>query len=240
MNKKKKPSEDTKIKIIQAALEEFTIKGYSGARTDRIAKNAGVNKAMLYYYYNSKEELYRKALEYTFERKNHDSLYESAVHELNSNTEKFCFIIFMIVKMHFQHYDHAIKKLLHWQRVEDTYPILHKLVEKYVHPQYKKIIEIVKNGMKENEFIEGNPSMPVYLLINSVVHYHEMETFFNGSVLYDDIYNKNKMELLIESLIRFVLEPMLVDSKNKKKCNYEKIDKMTDRLMNDMLHSDKK
>ena len=48
--------------ILDAAAEEFAGKGFSGARVDRIAKRAGINKAMLYYRVGDKEELYRRVV----------------------------------------------------------------------------------------------------------------------------------------------------------------------------------
>jgi len=46
-------------KIFEAALKEFGEFGLAGARVDRIARKAGVNKAMIYYHFGSKEKLYR-------------------------------------------------------------------------------------------------------------------------------------------------------------------------------------
>jgi TetR/AcrR family transcriptional regulator len=54
---------DTRSRILDAALNEFAVHGLAGARTDRIANSAGVNKALLYYYFESKENLYLAALE---------------------------------------------------------------------------------------------------------------------------------------------------------------------------------
>ncbi len=56
----------SKEKIIKAALDEFVEFGVSGARVDRIAKRAQINKAMIYYYYHSKAELYRAVMENAF------------------------------------------------------------------------------------------------------------------------------------------------------------------------------
>lgn len=47
----------TKERILEAASVEFAERGFDGARVDEIAKRAGVNKALIYYYYKSKEEL---------------------------------------------------------------------------------------------------------------------------------------------------------------------------------------
>ena len=54
---------ETRARILDAALGEFSTHGLAGARTDRIANSAGVNKALLYYYFESKEKLYAATLE---------------------------------------------------------------------------------------------------------------------------------------------------------------------------------
>lgn len=56
-------STETRGRILDAALTEFSANGLAGARTERIAAAAGVNKALLYYYFESKEKLYLAALE---------------------------------------------------------------------------------------------------------------------------------------------------------------------------------
>jgi TetR/AcrR family transcriptional regulator len=56
-------SAETRDRILDAALSEFSAKGLAGARTEQIAAAAGVNKALLYYYFESKEKLYQAALD---------------------------------------------------------------------------------------------------------------------------------------------------------------------------------
>ena len=50
----------------KAALVEFAREGLAGARVDAIAEAAGVNKALLYYYFHDKETLYGAILESFF------------------------------------------------------------------------------------------------------------------------------------------------------------------------------
>lgn len=54
---------DTEARIIQAAREEFLEKGLYGARMQDIATRAGINKALLHYYFRSKEKLFGLILE---------------------------------------------------------------------------------------------------------------------------------------------------------------------------------
>ncbi len=50
-------------KITATALAEFADNGLAGARIDRIAATAGVNKAMIYYHFSSKDNLYRQVVD---------------------------------------------------------------------------------------------------------------------------------------------------------------------------------
>jgi AcrR family transcriptional regulator len=45
------------LKILKAAEEIFAEQGFDGARVDEIARRAGVNKALIYYYFESKERI---------------------------------------------------------------------------------------------------------------------------------------------------------------------------------------
>lgn len=52
------PNQNTEQKILKAAEDIFIQKGMSGARMQEIASHAGINKALLHYYYRSKEKLF--------------------------------------------------------------------------------------------------------------------------------------------------------------------------------------
>jgi TetR/AcrR family transcriptional regulator len=56
-------SDQTRRKILHAAVQEFSAHGLAGSRTDAIARSARVNKALLYYYFKSKEALYTATIE---------------------------------------------------------------------------------------------------------------------------------------------------------------------------------
>jgi TetR/AcrR family transcriptional regulator len=56
-------AEHTRKAILAAAIAEFSAHGLSGARTEAIAESAGANKALLYYYFKSKKDLYEAAIE---------------------------------------------------------------------------------------------------------------------------------------------------------------------------------
>jgi TetR/AcrR family transcriptional regulator len=55
--------EASRAAILKAARTEFASAGVEGARTEEIARAAGVNKALLYYYFRGKEALYGAVLD---------------------------------------------------------------------------------------------------------------------------------------------------------------------------------
>ena len=58
----------TKANIVEIATAEFSEKGLSGARIDEIAERTRTSKRMIYYYFESKEGLYRAVLEDAYRR----------------------------------------------------------------------------------------------------------------------------------------------------------------------------
>jgi AcrR family transcriptional regulator len=62
------PGPGSQERIFTAALAEFAARGIAGARVDRIAASAGLNKAMLYYHFGSKDRLYRAVIHHTVDR----------------------------------------------------------------------------------------------------------------------------------------------------------------------------
>ncbi len=59
---KPKLSNTRALRIVAAARDEFSRRGFDGARVDQIARRAGVNKQLLFYYFQSKRGLFHAVL----------------------------------------------------------------------------------------------------------------------------------------------------------------------------------
>lgn len=55
----RKLSNDRAQRVLAAAAEEFARRGFAGGRVEEIARRAGVNKQLLFYYYHSKRGLFQ-------------------------------------------------------------------------------------------------------------------------------------------------------------------------------------
>ena len=58
----RKLNNDRALRIAAAAKQEFAKRGFAGARVERIARAAGVNKQLLFYYFQSKRGLFQAAV----------------------------------------------------------------------------------------------------------------------------------------------------------------------------------
>src|SRR5919106_4226073 len=59
-HERQRDPERTKERILEAAIAEFSAKGFAGARVSEIAARAGVNQQLIAYYFDGKEGLYRE------------------------------------------------------------------------------------------------------------------------------------------------------------------------------------
>lgn len=74
---------ETEARIFEAALHVFSVKGKEGARMQEIADRAAINKAMLHYYFRSKDRLYDEVFGYVF------ACFMDALGETLRATERF-------------------------------------------------------------------------------------------------------------------------------------------------------
>lgn len=94
---KKAKDESTEEKILEAAKSVFQSKGMDGARMQEIADTAGINKAMLHYYYRSKQLLFEAVFKNAFSMLapqlnailNDDSSIEEKIRNFTSNYISF-------------------------------------------------------------------------------------------------------------------------------------------------------
>lgn len=62
-SKRKRDPALTQSRILTAARDEFAEKGFDGARVEKIAAGANVNKQLLYHYFENKDQLFTRVLE---------------------------------------------------------------------------------------------------------------------------------------------------------------------------------
>ena len=145
--------EQTRAAILQAAMAEFSRAGVAGARTDEIALAAGVNKALLYYYFKDKESLYGAVLDHAF-----GSIYSRLGAILDSqapNSEK-------ILQYAGEHFDALAKhptfcRVVHSEMTRHDSPHMALLVKRYQGRLMERMQEVLREGIASGEFRQVDP-----------------------------------------------------------------------------------
>jgi TetR/AcrR family transcriptional regulator len=164
--------EKTRAAILKAALEEFSREGVAGARTDEIARHAGVNKALLYYYFKDKEDLYGAVLEDVFSgmtRRVMDVL------ELPGLTPREKLMRYL--EAHFDYIASApfYPRLVHREFMRTSgralSPMASRLMERYGKPMYLKLNNVIREGIAAGDFRSVDPEQTVTSLFGIVIFY---------------------------------------------------------------------
>ena len=66
VEERQRDADRSQTTILAAARDEFAEHGLGGARMDRIAERAGLNKRLIYYYFEDKDRLFQAVLEQAY------------------------------------------------------------------------------------------------------------------------------------------------------------------------------
>ncbi len=160
----------TRARILDAAVREFSANGLAGARTIRIAAEAGVNKALLYYYFKSKETLYAATLETVAAGVRDSSL--AAFDSDSSAGERFL----RSALNHFDriHTNRGFQSLMQQEMIRlhrGEAHALTPLVETVFRPLLDRIQKVIEEGIASGELIAAEPSQFRYAALGANVFY---------------------------------------------------------------------
>jgi AcrR family transcriptional regulator len=160
---------DTRDKILIAARGVFALRGFSGTSVREVAEIAEVNKAMIYYYFQDKADLYRAVLSDSFEAMKdiwaHDVFQGNA--PAREKLQKY--IEFFIC---FQHNNEDLRKILamEFSNTGTKNDNLKWIANNYFAKNHAALVKILEEGMKSGELKKMNPLMAVVALIGMIVH----------------------------------------------------------------------
>jgi len=162
-------SERTRDRIIRAAAREFSAHGLAGARTEAIARRARVNKAMLYYYFKSKDDLYAAVLEKVAKKVMENNLV--ALRRECSEGER-------LLRVVLNHFDRILtqrefqnlmqQEMVRFHKGEGALPIL---AEHIFRPMMAELEKIVRAGMRKGELCRGDWMQIIYAALGANVFY---------------------------------------------------------------------
>jgi TetR/AcrR family transcriptional regulator len=184
--------------ILIAAERIFAEAGLAGARTGAIAAAAGVNKALLYYYFSSKNDLYEAVLE------NHLRGFARRAKEVLTRKGSARETLLEFVSMHFDVVSSRARTAQLWPRLMLTGGnVLERLMKKYSLPMKNSLIRLIARGVDSGEFRPVDPGHTVISLISLTNFYFLMAPLFS-KVADVDLYSRTQLARRKREILKFV------------------------------------
>ena len=205
---RKRDAERTRRSILAAGLKEFSQQGYSGARIDKIARQARCNIRMLYHYFGSKKNLYVAVLESAYD----DILNREA--EVKVDLDKPMEGVLALLRFVYEYFEKnpAFEGLLRTENMmQGKFVLRSSHVSESAFALRRVIAELIASGERQGVFREGLDPVQVYVTILAVSRFHLANAFSLSALLDVDLtradWRKARFDHSIALLTSYLAAP---------------------------------
>jgi AcrR family transcriptional regulator len=165
---------DAPERILRAALEAFSEKGFDGARTRSIAARANVTLGLLQYHFGSKEKLWKSAVERAFGDLQRGL--EAVISDPRGHDERERLRLVLRAHVAFVAQNTEFIRIMH-DEGKRRGPRMRWLVDRYVKPLHDKVIPLIVSAQEKGVLLAGiDPTHFVYILVGAVgMIFHQAE-----------------------------------------------------------------
>ena len=204
--KRSSGSPETRAAILHAAEHIFAEHGLAGARTDAIAAAAGVNKALIYYYFKSKDALYLAIIE--------EHLKDFSQQALTLLSSDACVKEKLLgyVCMHFdfiagrRDYPRLFQRFM----MASERPFK-RIAEKYFAPVALKFQAVIEEGIRSGELCASDSTHTAISLVALTVFYFSAAPVLKV-VGFKDPYNKAQLARRKKEVLEFISRALFQNS----------------------------
>lgn len=176
--------------ILQTAMQVFIDKGWYGTKMQEIADRAGINKALLHYYYRSKEKLYAKIFE--------QQIWQAVYNIFKLFDEQLSFAEFL--KKFIDNYMQLLTRnpkipMFILRELSEGGKIVQSILQKLIESgkfSVTKPLTIIKNAMDRGEIVEMDPRQVLITVVGSCVFFFVAEPIIKALFINLDTFDRNK------------------------------------------------
>lgn len=185
----------------------FAKAGLAGARTDSIAEAAGVNKAMLYYYFKSKEGLYEAVVEDHFAEFNRQAL------EVLNGPGSAREVLLRYASLHLDFISSRHQSAPLFQQLMMTGgKFLERLIQRYFMPRGKALEKLIERGIRGGEFRRVDRFNATISIVSLIVFYFSASRVLE-MMGYPNAYSPANLKRRKEQVLDFIRHGLFSDEK---------------------------
>jgi AcrR family transcriptional regulator len=157
-------SEETRARIIEAAVKQFSVNGYNKASVDDICTQAGVSKGAFYHHFKTKQDVFLALLDgwlQTFDQAIEATNEKSVPEIFEQITESFPYIVESAgdnLPMFLEFWLQASRDDTIWQASIAPYRRYHK-----------HFVSLIKKGIAEGSFADVDPDLAARLIVSAAM-----------------------------------------------------------------------
>lgn len=199
---------DTVMRILAAAEAGFAAHGLAGARTERIAAVAGVNKALLYYYFGSKRNLYRAVLRHLLDelRRSVGVAQPSRPRSPREDLLNFVGGYFDFLASH-PTYPRLIQR-----EVMESKGELDWILRDYQRPLIRRLVSSIHEGVRKEVFRRVDPQQAAFSILGATTSYFAIAPLWSH-FLGRDLLKARAVEARRRALIDFLCHGLFLAEK---------------------------
>jgi AcrR family transcriptional regulator len=202
-------ADQTRARILDAAVQEFSSNGLAGARTEQIAEAAGVNKALLYYYFSNKQALYDAALDTVAQR-----VFTSGMAAMRAE----CSAGERLVQFALNHFDRihsqrGFQNLMQQEMIRlrsGEENALTPLVDKLFRPMMLSLREVFREGTKSGELVQVDEMQIMYAALGANVFYF-LSAPIMGILMDTNLFDPGALELRRKAAVEYLGQTVFMD-----------------------------
>jgi AcrR family transcriptional regulator len=183
---------DKKEHLLDAAEELFAEHGYEGTSTRMLAKKAGVNVAMVSYYFGSKEKLFEALVE-SRAGVLREKLLELHDHNISPLKKIELLIDYYVDKIFCNRRFHLI---LHREITLQQRSELNDSIHNILLKNRKEVAKIIKDGQKKKAFKEVDVELTISSIIGTISHVVHSSSLSNKIISTENNKTKTKEDLI--------------------------------------------
>jgi AcrR family transcriptional regulator len=195
----------TRQNILKAALQEFAQLGLAGARVDKIAQRAKVNKQVLYYHFGNKEDLFRATLASVYDHPFPSDMLSLSKPIISPSVEMRSLISRLF--KHFRNIEDGTALIGHENRYHGKHltPALRKAIRRSVAPIIESIRVVLKQGQREGVFAQDISADHLYLTMVAMSMFYFTHAYTLSAILGTDLLDDDSVDAWRETVEKVVL-----------------------------------
>ncbi len=157
-------SEETRARILEAAIKQFSVNGYNKASVDNICAQAGVSKGAFYHHFKTKQDVFLALLDgwlQTFDQAIEASKDRPVPETFQMMTEYFPYMF----QSASENLPMFLEFLLQASRDETIWQASIAPYRRY----HKHFASLIKKGIAEGSFVDVNPDLAARLIVSAAM-----------------------------------------------------------------------